>query len=550
MKHLFTLICIAFAFSSFAQISIVRTDYGTIGDKVLFAVDTPAAATLNTTIQLSGANVNWDFTSDLTTDKFDSNVFVSPTTLTPTPDSANILVISATGKQFEKVDSNFVQMIIDRPNNNIRDLNLKVFQFPITYGSVLTDTLNYFKIGTPADFNAALLTNIGYDSLKAIITAFDTTTCIGWGTIHLPDTTCNVLLTQIITVSNLLLYGHFYATGWSLINSVVGIAPHQRMVEYQWIGKNSKSYIARAVMDTNGINVKSFTYRYNPNKVSAIKSLSPASAQRGQILDVTVNTTQTHFTQTGNISVSLYQGTNTLLINSVSVINDTTLKINITLTQNNPTGVYDMMIKDSIYGRVTKTSIFQLNTSTSLPALTHATPTRLIKGPQLYNMTIYGTHTHFTQGSTVTFYAFGIQTSSVKVVSFTATNDSVLTGTITTDSTLVNGSYDIHISNFIDGTLILSGAFLANTGINEVADFESSIQLFPNPASDLLHLSFTQQSSEVTIQLFDITGHLIKSLITYKNNPSIDISELSNGLYFVSISGKNFTASRKIMINK
>ena len=549
MKKIYTLLSIFISLTATAQININRNDYGVIGDYVKFAVDTPAPAILNSTILLSGANQTWNFSTGITANKYDSSVFASPSTLTVHPDSANLLIVSATGKQFQNVDSNFVRVILDRPNNNIKNLSIKLFKFPITYNTDFIDSINFIKQGTPADFNAPLLGTIGYDSVTAIIKAYDTASCIGWGTIQLPDTTCSVLQVKITTVSELSLYGHTFNAGWTNINSLAGLVPHQKTVEYQWIGKNCKSYIARATMDTNGLSVKSFTYALIKSIPPTIKSVNTSSAERGQTLTITINASNTHFTQAGTVAVKLYQGISFILINSVSVLNDTTLSASIIVSQNNPIGMYDIKVTDPLYGNITKTSIFQVNASTNLPSLIKVTPYEISDRPQTLNITLTGTFTHFTQGTnSVSFFYHDSLTTKITVNTVNASNDSTLVCNITTTG-VGDGGYDIHTNNIIDGGLILKNAIGFVMGVNNLQNFVSSISIYPNPANEVFNILFTQQVSCVNISITDITGRLVKSTKTSSNNIQMNVSDLKNGIYFMTISGNDFSTSRKIIIH-
>ncbi|MFI5222499.1 MAG: hypothetical protein ACHQK8_09250, partial [Bacteroidia bacterium] len=225
---------------------------------------------------------------------------------------------------YENVDTNFVRIVLDQPAYNLNGLSLKVFKFPFTTGSVLVDSMIYLKKGIPADFNLGVLTSLGFDSVIVDIKAYDSVICTGWGTISLPDTSTNIIQVKISGITNINFWGHSLALGWQIINSLASIPVHQKNVEYQWIGKNSKSYVARAYMDTNGLQVQSFTYLVKKVILPVIKSVTPASGQKGQIVNISINTSHTHFTQSTGFVVSFVNGTSNLIVNSVAVANDTT----------------------------------------------------------------------------------------------------------------------------------------------------------------------------------------------------------------------------------
>ena len=102
-----------------------------------------------------------------------------------------------------------------------------------------------------------------------------------------------------------------------------------------------------------------------------------------------------------------------------------------------------------------------------------------------------------------------------------------------------------------DGKSSLSDIRVVNlpavAGLNEV---NNEITIYPNPTNDRLNISLSQQSSSTTIQLFDITGRIVKNVNTLNNINQIDVSDLCNGLYFINISNQEINVSRKIIIDK
>ncbi len=549
MKRFFTLFFIASAISTSAQISIVRADYGSVGDVVKLAIDSPVSASLNPNILLSGPNRIWNFTSGVNTDYADSMVYTAPGTGAPA--SANLLVRSSNNSHYEFVDANYVKMILDRPNNNISGLSLKVLRFSINYGSLLIDTLNYSRTGTPADFNAPLLATIGYDSVRAEIWAYDSTYCEGWGVINLPDTSCNVLKVKVTVVSNTNLYGYSAISGWTSINTIAGIIPHQRNVEYQWIGKKSKSFIARAAMDSTGTMVQSFRFQHK-RIIPSIKTISPSAGQRGQTLNVTIAGNNTHFFQVNAAAVNFNLGAGKLTVNTVNASSDTTMLVNITITQLNATGLYDLVINDPISGMVTLAAAFQVNPSFSLPQLISLSPVTAGKGKTL-TLTISGSETHFKQNSNytrVSFYYSGIISDNIKVNSTNIIDDSTLSCSISIDTAAILGLYTLVVSDFVDGTLNLIEALRVTvpTGILSIPGNEVVFNVYPNPANEVLHVFVSNLSSDATIQLFDQTGKWLRTAIAHKGECLMDIRELKCGIYLCKVAGDSFTATRKVII--
>lgn len=103
------------------------------------------------------------------------------------------------------------------------------------------------------------------------------------------------------------------------------------------------------------------------------------------------------------------------------------------------------------------------------------------------------------------------------------------------------GGINFYSDVLLDTTLVLS--------INKVRSEDFSFKMHPNPANDLITLSFENVNrAQLTIEIFDILG---KSF--YKNGfngSQIDISTamLGKGIYFVSIKTGSNRAVKKLMI--
>ena len=83
----------------------------------------------------------------------------------------------------------------------------------------------------------------------------------------------------------------------------------------------------------------------------------------------------------------------------------------------------------------------------------------------------------------------------------------------------------------------------AGCGFLDTADFEfnDGLSIFPNPASDTLQLTVTNNQTINQISITDITGKTIMTP-TFDNN-TVDIKKLTSGMYFLqaTIDGKTVT---------
>ena len=94
--------------------------------------------------------------------------------------------------------------------------------------------------------------------------------------------------------------------------------------------------------------------------------------------------------------------------------------------------------------------------------------------------------------------------------------------------------------------------WVGTTGENEIAKKDEFIQVFPNPATDQIEIILTKDDGILYLELMDKYGRkvLTKGRIRENNQFTIDISNLSAGLYFIYFYTMNKEIiSKKIIIN-
>ncbi|UPT65322.1 MAG: T9SS type A sorting domain-containing protein [Sphingobacteriales bacterium JAD_PAG50586_3] len=108
--------------------------------------------------------------------------------------------------------------------------------------------------------------------------------------------------------------------------------------------------------------------------------------------------------------------------------------------------------------------------------------------------------------------------------------------------------------NSIDGSLmmrpVVGDSIINPLGIGEPATARntSNIYLYPNPAADRVFIANAAEfgPKPVTYTVFNMQGLLIDT--GKLTNALIDISNMTNGLYFVRFDGNNFSTTRKLII--
>lgn len=75
----------------------------------------------------------------------------------------------------------------------------------------------------------------------------------------------------------------------------------------------------------------------------------------------------------------------------------------------------------------------------------------------------------------------------------------------------------------------------------------SNLNLYPNPVTNALIVTYTQNITG--IQVYDVTGRLLKNIVTNTNEVSIDMSEMPASLYIVKVIAENTFSEFRVVKN-
>jgi uncharacterized protein (TIGR02145 family) len=116
----------------------------------------------------------------------------------------------------------------------------------------------------------------------------------------------------------------------------------------------------------------------------------------------------------------------------------------------------------------------------------------------------------------------------------------------------------VKVENLTKGTLLfMNGSDVLRltgvTGINPVKDFQSSeLSIYPNPITDNATLEvFPKVAGDASINIYDITGKQVAGIQSHLENrrQAFRLSGIRNGLYFISVKGKNYQLTGKLVSN-
>ncbi|HXB40460.1 MAG TPA: T9SS type A sorting domain-containing protein [Bacteroidia bacterium] len=108
---------------------------------------------------------------------------------------------------------------------------------------------------------------------------------------------------------------------------------------------------------------------------------------------------------------------------------------------------------------------------------------------------------------------------------------------------------NIRVKRWFDTQSFPSCLSLGGVGIQENANHQLPVKIYPNPASNYIFIELIEQKNNVSIEIFDMLGNLVKAGIFNNSQKyiSIPIENLSKGLYSVRIKSENVLDVKKFI---
>lgn len=235
------------------------------------------------------------------------------------------------------------------------------------------------------------------------------------------------------------------------------------------------------------VNPKILTKAFHINGTPGpgIAHIFPNSATNGQTLDVTITGRNTHFSTNGNNTVefAFEQGSGATVANSVTLINDTVIKANITVPAPVHDGDYAFSVKNSTDGVVAMPNGFHISGNPK-PMLSNINPKKGIAGRTL-DIILSARQTHFNSGTNTV--NFGFSGGATAVNSTTALSDTTIKVNITIPASTAPGDYGVTVTNSIEGSVGIASGFHVDPGQQPLI-----VAVTPHNAS-------TKQTLDVTI---------------------------------------------------
>ena len=117
----------------------------------------------------------------------------------------------------------------------------------------------------------------------------------------------------------------------------------------------------------------------------------------------------------------------------------------------------------------------------------------------------------------------------------------------------VQGAHAFSVADIVYDVFDVIAAGWFNSGVNNSKKLDASIVAFPNPTSDVTNLNITMNNaSKAEIKLVNMLGQTVRTmsveLTAGANKVSMNVADLSAGLYSVVLTSNGKSATEKIMV--
>jgi PKD-like domain/Secretion system C-terminal sorting domain len=92
--------------------------------------------------------------------------------------------------------------------------------------------------------------------------------------------------------------------------------------------------------------------------------------------------------------------------------------------------------------------------------------------------------------------------------------------------------------------------YIASVGINDLADSQYQISVFPNPASEKIAVDVPEELRNSNLLIYNVTGQVIYQTILQSGKNIIDVSKFSEGIYNAIAIKENYKSVKHILISR
>ncbi|HEX7412698.1 MAG TPA: T9SS type A sorting domain-containing protein [Bacteroidia bacterium] len=103
-----------------------------------------------------------------------------------------------------------------------------------------------------------------------------------------------------------------------------------------------------------------------------------------------------------------------------------------------------------------------------------------------------------------------------------------------------------HASMDMKGTIIVQ----SSAGIETISTQHPALSIYPNPASTIINVKLKMQDGNTNLVITDMLGNTVKQSIIYNPTSIINIADLAEGIYNISISSNEGVVNKRLVIVK
>ncbi len=151
-------------------------------------------------------------------------------------------------------------------------------------------------------------------------------------------------------------------------------------------------------------------------------------------------------------------------------------------------------------------------------------------------------------------YQVKISTSGYNLDNFTTVFDITLNNTTWAERSVSLAQYagqNVNIAfvhNNITDIYILNIDDISVTEGTGIEDVNTTVNVYPNPASSIINVNAGINIERISI--VNMAGQCVYSANENDNNATVNVANLSNGMYFMSVTTANGTTTKKISVNR
>jgi hypothetical protein len=132
-------------------------------------------------------------------------------------------------------------------------------------------------------------------------------------------------------------------------------------------------------------------------------------------------------------------------------------------------------------------------------------------------------------------------------------------------ATLTDNAFTATVNDLVEGQTYFYKAYITNEagtaygtaetftllGLTDALANQVAVSLYPNPASENANIEIKDLNQDAKITISDLQGRILsqEQIKAGTNNHTINVSEMSSGVYYIRIITENTTNTQKLIIN-